>query len=142
MSDQARENQTWDRLFEFLTCFDEPVSDAEIDAELRRCGIDMQPAFRQLHKMVESHRAKARLAAAREARGSIFEKVRDIIAPKADDLRTGIRSLIDKAVQGQEQLAYFHKLEKAASEEDLQSLLDDLEKLATFREMQNGSQGG
>jgi len=54
-----------------------------------------------------------------------------------EDLRSGVRSMIGKLKGDQTQLAYFHKLEGAATEEDLQSLLDDLEKLEAIQELRN-----
>lgn len=136
MSDQQRHNYpVWDRFFDLLYPCDEGVSDAEVDADLKRMGIDMEPAFRRLHKMVEAQRARAQFVTAKEMRASIVDRIRDVLAPKLDDLRTGVKELIGRAVNGPEQLAYFHKLEGAATEEDLQSLMDDLEKLAALREL-------
>jgi hypothetical protein len=45
--------------------------------------------------------------------------------------------MIGKLKGDHAQLAYFHKLEDAASEDDLQSLLDDLEKLEAMQESRN-----
>ena len=142
MSDSiATKYSVWDKLFELIFPCDEELSDAEIDAELHRRGIDMKPAYRRLHKMVEMQKAQSRLAAAKSIRATLAERVRDVVAPKGEDLRAGVRNLIGRAVHGKEQSAYFHKLEGATSEEDLQSLLDDLEKLAAIREVQNDPQG-
>jgi hypothetical protein len=138
MSDQQRRNNyVWDRFITFLYPFDETVTDAEIDADLKRLKIDMAPAVRKLHQMIETHRAKAQFAAAKETRRLFAERIRDVIAPKIDDVRGGIRQFIGRMLSGSEQLAYFHKLEGAASEEDLQSLMDDLEKLVALRELGN-----
>ena len=143
MSDPiATKYSVWDKLFELIFTCDEDLSDAEMDAELNRRGIDMKPAYRRLHKMVELQKAQSRLAAAKSIRTTLSERIRDVVAPKVEDLRAGVRNLIGQAVRGQEQLAYFHKLEGATSEEDLQSLLDDLEKLAAIREIQNDPKGG
>ena len=45
-----------------------------------------------------------------------------------------MREFIDRLFSGPEQVAHYHKLEKAATEEDLQSLMDDLTKLAELRQ--------
>jgi hypothetical protein len=134
MNDDIRHNYpVWDTLFLLLFTCDENVTDEAVDANLKRAGIDMEPAYRRLHNMIEMHRARAQFAAAKETRESIGARIQNIVAPHLGDLRAGIQKLIGNTVSGQEQLAYFHKLEKAASEEDLQSLMDDLEKLAVIR---------
>jgi hypothetical protein len=131
----------WDRLFELLFPCDENLTDAEVDAEIARLGIDMTPAFRRLHKMIEAQRAKAHFANAKERRIAIAEQIRDIAAPRLDDLRRQVGDFLEKMKSDKAQLAYFHKLERAASEEDLQSLLDDIEKLEALKELKDDSQG-
>jgi enoyl-CoA hydratase/carnithine racemase len=140
MNDQLRyKYPVWDRLFLLLFPCDESVTDEEVDADLKRLGVDMRPAFQRLHKLVETQRARALFATAKQTRTSIGERVRDVVAPKIEDLRTGVKNLIGH-LGSKDQLAYFHKLEGAATEEDLQSLLDDLDKLAAIRELRNDSQ--
>jgi len=141
MSEDTRHNYpVWDRLFLLLYPCDESVTNDEVDADLKRLGVDMKPAFQRLHKMIEIQKARAQFAVAKEKRASIGARVRDIVAPKMDDLRNGVKSLIGKIKGDEAQLAYFHKLEGAASEEDLQSLLDDLEKLEVMQESRNDSE--
>ena len=62
-----------------------------------------------------------------------------VVTPQVEDLRTGIKNLIDRAFTGSAQVAHYQKLEKAASEEDLRSLFEDLNKLATLRQDQDES---
>ena len=124
----------WDRLLDLIYACDDTVTDAEVDDNLKRFGIDMQSANLRLHRMMAEHRARASLAAAKEARPSIVDRIRNVVAPRIDELRTGVKELIGRALNPSERLAYFHKLESVASEQDLESLLDDLEKLAAIRE--------
>lgn len=138
MSDQPHSDQVWDRFFTLLYPCDETVTDEEVDADLNRLRIDMVPAFSRLRNMVLAHRAKEKLSTAKETRQALAGKIQDIFAPKLNDIREGIKKLIDRAFAGQEQLAYFHKLESAASEDDLRSLLDDLERLTTLRKLGDG----
>jgi hypothetical protein len=140
MNDDILHNYAvWDRLFELLYPCDESLSDQEVDAELNRLGIDMKPAFQRLHKMIEAQRAKAQFEFAKERRATVGERVRNVVAPRFDDLRQRVNDFVGKMKGDEAQLAYFHKLEGAASEEDLQSLLDDLEKLDAMRELRNDS---
>ena len=130
----------WDRLFELLYPCDENLTDQEVDAEISRLGIDMKPAFQRLHKMIEAQRAKAQFASAKAKRATIGERIRGVVAPRFDDLRQRVNEFVGKIKGDEAQLAYFHKLEGAASEEDLQSLLDDLEKLEAIQELRNDSE--
>jgi len=141
MNDDILHNYpVWDRLFELLYPCDESLTDQEVDAELNRLGIDMKPAFQRLHKMIEAQRAKTQFAFAKERRATVGERIRDVVAPRLDDLRQRVNDFVGKMKGDEAQLAYFHKLEGAASEEDLQSLLDDLEKLDAMRELRNDSE--
>ena len=141
MSDMRHNYPVWDRLFQLFYPCDEQLTDAEIDADLKRAGVDMEAAYRRLNTIVELHRARAKLAGAKQVRASLCEQIHNVVAPRLDDLRSGIKSLINKSLNGPEQLAYFHKLESAATDEDLQSLMDDLEKLAAIRELRDDAQG-
>jgi hypothetical protein len=141
MSDDIQHKYpVWDRLFLLLYPCDESVTNEEVDADLQRLGVDMKPAFQRLHKMIEMQRARSQFASAKEKRASISDRIRGVVAPKVDDLRNGVRHLIGKIKGDEAQLAYFHKLEGAASEEDLQSLFDDLEMLDVVQELRDDSQ--
>jgi len=131
---EAHDQKVWDRLFELLYACDEPITDAEIDADLQQAGIDMRPAYRRLHEMIEQKKARQQFAQAHELRASMVDKLRNVVGPKMADLRTGVREFIDKMFNGPEQVAHFHKLQKAATDEDLQSLMDDLTKLTALRQ--------
>jgi hypothetical protein len=135
MSDlQPHNKKVWDRLFDlFYTC-DDSVSDAEVDAELKQAGLEMRPAFRRLSEMIEQRRARQQFAQASERRQSMIDKIHGVVAPKVTDLRNGVRDFIDRVFSGPEQVAHYHKLEKAATEEDLQSLMDDLTRLAELHQ--------
>jgi HPt (histidine-containing phosphotransfer) domain-containing protein len=54
-------------------------------------------------------------------------------------LRATLQELIGK-LTGQQQAAYFHKLERAATDNDLQSLLEDLHRLDDFDTDPNGGE--
>lgn len=135
MSDlRFQDLKVWDRLFDILYGCDESVTDAEVEIDLQQARIDMQPAFRRLHEMIERKKARQQFAKARETRQSMMDKIRDVVGPKVTDLRNGVREFIDRVFSGPEQVAHYHKLEKAATEEDLQSLMDDLTRLAELRQ--------
>lgn len=134
MSDlHSYDNHVWDRLFDSLYSSDGGISDAEIDSELREAHIDIGPAVHRLRAIIEERRARQKLAEAREHRSSLMERLRPVIGPTVKDLRAGVREFIDRVFSGPEQVAHYHKLERAATDEDLSSLLDDLTRLAELR---------
>jgi hypothetical protein len=135
MSDLKRfGNEVWDRLFDLLYDCNETVSDAEVKARLQRAGIDMRPAYRRMHQIVAERKARAALLEARARRVSVVDGVRDIVAEKVENLRDGVTQLIGRLFTGADLVANHHKLEKTASDEDLQSMMDDLTRLAQLRE--------
>lgn len=135
MSDlPTQDMRVWDRFFDLLYACDETVSDAEVDADLQRAGIDMRRAVSRLQQMIEQKRARAQLARAREARNSVLDRLKGVVGPAVSDLRQGVSDLIDRLFTGPELVTHHHKLEKAASEDDLRTLMDDLSKLAALRE--------
>ncbi len=52
-------------------------------------------------------------------------------------LRESLRELIQRQFTGTEQLVHFRKLESAASEDDLRSLFEDLERLRSLTDEGN-----
>ena len=52
-------------------------------------------------------------------------------------LRERLQSLIGQKLQGSVQAAYFRKLEHAATDDDLQSLLEDIHRLEALQEGAN-----
>jgi len=134
MSDLQLHNQeVLDRLLKLLYSCDENVPDSEVNDELTHAAVDMQPAFRRLHDMIEQKQARHELAHARDTRTSILNRLQDVVGPAVSDIRTGVQEFINRAFSGPEQVAHYHKLEKAATDEDLLSLLDDLTRLAELR---------
>lgn len=128
-------DKVWDRFFQHVL---PPVTSAtpmaEVDAELALLGVDMAPAMSKVRKAVDASRARARLASANAERPRALEKLLKLVTAAPDALRESLRGLIEQRFVGTAQAAYFRKLEGAASEEDLRSLLEDLERLATLSE--------
>jgi hypothetical protein len=126
------DDKVWDRFFDYLYC--EEPSREEVRERLRAAGIDVAPAVQRVKQALRTSQARAHLEAARARRQPLLEKMQGIVSPVAEQLREGLRELITQRFSGTGQLAYFRKLEDAASEEDLQSLLDDLRRLEQLSE--------
>jgi hypothetical protein len=142
MSDLRPHNQqVWDRLIDLLYACDESVTDADVEAELKQAGIDISPAIRRLNEMMKQRVARQELARAGASHKLIVARLARVVGPTVADLRAGVQEFIARTFSGPEQVAHFHKLEKAASDEDLQSLMDDLTRLASLKQSEgdNGS---
>ena len=127
-------SEVWDRFFELLYDCTETASDTEVKARLLAAGIDMRPAYRRMHQMVAERKARAALAEARARRASVVRGIRDVVAEEVENLRDGVKQLIDRLFTGADLAANHHKLEKTASDDDLKSMMDDLTRLAQLRE--------
>lgn len=127
-------DEVWDRFFDFVFPCEDSLSRQEVQAELQRRRIDVRPALSRVKEALEARRARETLAAARETRLGLTARVSGLAAPIGDvpspgpELRASLQQIISQ-LSGNEQAAYYHKLEKAASDQDLKSLLDDLHRL-------------
>lgn len=140
MSDLKRfGDDVWDRLFDLLHDCDEHETNADVRARLQAAGIDMRPAYRRMHQMIAERNAREQLARAAATRQSMMQKLAGVVTPPVEDLRNGIKNLIDRVFTGSAQVAHYQKLQNASSEEDLRSLFEDLTKLAALRQEQNDS---
>jgi predicted TIM-barrel fold metal-dependent hydrolase len=133
------DDRLWDRFFEFIETVEEPRSMAEVDNELRRRGIDVAPTVERVLKAVHAAAARSALARARENRPTVIARLAALAAPMASGLREQLREVIAKRFEGSVRAAYFSKLERAASEQDLQTLLQDIERLDA---LEGGPKGG
>ena len=134
------DNRTWARLFDFAFS-DEEMSREQVEAELRRLGIDMRPALSNVRALLERSRetrqAKEGLENAKKQRRSLMIRVLGIEIPPLPQMRETLEQLIRQKLSGPTQAAYFRKLESAASDEDLKSLLEDIERLEAFWKEEN-----
>tara|TARA_R110002072_G_scaffold101703_2_gene224029 strand:+ start:433 stop:873 length:441 start_codon:yes stop_codon:yes gene_type:complete len=126
---QRDDGQTWDHFFDFVTDTDEQLTRNEVRSELKKFGVDPAPAIASVKAALEARRAQAKLAIAKEQRASMTTELFGVVSHSAEQVRDSIRSFIEERFQGSGQAAYFRKLDEAASDEDLQSLMDDLARL-------------
>ena len=122
-------DEVWDRFFDFVS---EPVSalsQEEVRDELTRYGLDITNAVSRVQRALATAKAKNELAAAREKRRRIVERLTSVVAPKIEGLRERLDEMIAGKLKGSVQAAYFRKLEEAADEDDLRRLMDDIERL-------------
>lgn len=127
--------KVWDQFVDLIYSGNDDFDDmAYVESELEKFGVDTDSAVTRMRRLVEKHAANQRLVNAGDRLKKLTEAVSDVVAPPIADLRKKVRSLIN-VQNGSKQLAYFHQLEDAATEDDLTSLLDDLEKLSALEEL-------
>jgi hypothetical protein len=83
---------------------------------------------------LQATHARAGLEAARAERPGLMERIKRVVAPVAGGLREHLQTVIGSKLQGSVQAAYFRKLERAATDDDLQSLLEDIYRLEALQE--------
>ena len=119
----------WDKFFEFVSPSDEGLSRAQVHEELRRAGIDVSGAITKVQQALEFQEARRSLAGARTPRESAVERIRAISLGAISNVRQAVHDLIARNVPPASQAVYFSKLEGAASDQDLRSILEDIERL-------------
>jgi len=135
MSDlKARPDAAWERFFEYLYPCNKEAKRAEVQEDLNRLGIDVRKAVDRVQKALAVAKGKAELADAHARRLSATARLGQVTPPATQGLRDRLQALIEGKFQGTERAAYFHKLEAAATDEDLQSLLEDIHRLETLSE--------
>lgn len=118
------------RLFDFIYPDEGEMTRGEIQAELRRLNIDMRPAIEKMDMVLnfcsQKQKAQAELRIAREKRPLLIDKIKHIKLPIFQCLRDEIQNRIAQHLSDPLQATYFRKLEEAASEQDLKTLLEDI----------------
>ncbi len=138
MADLKRySDPVWDRFFDFVFPDAELATREEVQQELRRLGLDVKRAVAKVQLALKSVQARADLEAARAQRSRLMEKIKQVVAPVAGGLREHLQTLIEGRLRGSVQAAYFRKLEHAATDDDLQSLLEDIYRLDALQEGAN-----
>ncbi|GMU82486.1 MAG: hypothetical protein IPM64_17005 [Phycisphaerales bacterium] len=123
------DDRVWDRFFDFVTPDVEQMSISEVDAELRRAGIDIRPALARVNQALETRRARETLARARAERPSAIRRLAGTVLGQIDNARDRLESLIAARVPAAQRAVYLRKLEKVATDADVESLLEDLARL-------------
>lgn len=122
---------TCDRLLSFVYPDESSMTDEEIRAELKRLRINTQPAMDKitfaLQKAEKKEQAQKSLADAKEKRLKMLEIVQGIHTT-VSNTREEIRKWIMEHLSGSQQALFCRKLEES-SDEDLKSLVEDIQSL-------------
>jgi hypothetical protein len=122
-------NEAWDHLFQFLADDHEAVSRAEVQSDLQRLGVSAQGAIKRVFAALDAVKAREELRDVGSQRRAVVDRLTKITATGVKNIREKLQQLIQEKLSGSTQAAYFHKLEGAATDADLGSLLEDIERL-------------
>ena len=131
-----------DHLLEFLNHEDAEPAPEQVERDLRQRGVNLDRLFRNVMADVEQQAARRELERAKATRPSIIRNLQGIITETAKGVGVRVEELRERAtalLSGPQQTAFFRDLEKVDSEEDLQSLLDDIAYLDALQDGVSGS---
>lgn len=132
------DDRVWSRFFDFVFPDEQELAREQVQAELRDSGVDMRPTLAKLQGMLrnirESEDARAALESARKSRPSVVARLMGFKVPSGPVIREKLKDMIRNRLTGHQQAVYARKLEDAASDEDLRSLLEDLSRLEALSE--------
>lgn len=123
------DNQAWDRFFDFVAPDVAQMSTSELDAELQRAGVDVSRAVAQVRLALDARAAREKLARAREMRATITKAVCDFTLGPMKDARQILHQMISTCAPQAQRGVLFRKLEQAATDDDVRSLLEDIQRL-------------
>lgn len=123
------DNHAWDRFFDFVAPDVAQMSTSELDAELQRAGVDVSKAVAQVRLALDARAAREKLARARELRATITKKVFDFTLGPLEDARQILHQMISNCAPQAQRGVLFRKLEQAATDDDVRSLLEDIQRL-------------
>lgn len=123
------DERVWDRFFDFVVPDVARMPITEVDAELQLAGIDIQTALTRVTQALDARKAREALARARADRLSALNRFSQIVMAPIHDARAHLERLITARVPLAERPVYLRKLQKVATDTDVQSLLEDLARL-------------
>ncbi|MBX3404528.1 MAG: hypothetical protein KF699_14045 [Phycisphaeraceae bacterium] len=123
------DNLAWDRFFDFVAPDVAQMSMSELDAELQRAGVDMTKAVASVRLALDARAAREKLARAREMRATITKKLCDYALGPMEDARQILHQMISTCAPQAQRGVLFRKLEQAATDDDVRSLLEDIQRL-------------
>jgi len=138
---EPHDNATWDALFDFLADEAGEMTQEEVRAELRSFRIDIAPTVDRIKHALQAAQARRAMKEAPARRARILERLRDVALQPIESARRDIRAILQAQRLSTVHKIYFNRLETAATEEDLRSLVEDLAALDLFDdEDSNGTQ--
>ena len=128
----------WDKLFDSLDSEDESASIEAVESALKGRGIDVERVKKTVLAAVRKARARAQLEQAASGLAQAKKKLGDATIP-CESIKS-VEEMIERQGDPALQQLYFSKLKQAASNADLQSLIEDLRRLDVLEGDDNDEQ--
>ncbi len=118
--------ETWAKLLDLVEPDVDSLTQEEVQQELRSLGIDAAAILSRVRDTIQRHADRETLSQAAQRREILLRSKPSVFDPvkrTRDALLEAIRSLGDPGLAG----VFMNRMEQAATVEDLQSLIEDLE---------------
>jgi len=125
--------ETWQLFLDLVEPDLDSLTQEEVRQELRASGIDCASVLDRVKSSIQKHADRAALTQASQKRERLLRPAPgplDAVRKTRDALLDEIRKLIDPVLAQ----VYMNKMEKAASDNDLSSLLEDLQEAKKLNE--------
>lgn len=130
MADLSKYDDTvWDRYFSFVSSDEDAMAPSDVKAILQSLGIDVRPSISQITQAIQAQIQRTQLERAKRIRPSLTRDILSISASLRDTAMKDLKELISSIASVSQQAILFRSLEDAHNEEDIRSLLDDIERL-------------
>ncbi len=126
IASERRDDAAWDALFDFLAEEVVAMNEDEIRAELRSHRINVEPTVDRIKHALQAAQAREAMHKAPAQRKRLLEKLRELTVQPVEDARRNLRAFLHTLGPEPIQQVYFNRLESAATDEDIQSLVEDL----------------
>lgn len=139
-SPERFQQQDWDALFDALAEETTGLTAEEIRANLKAHRIDVSPAVERVKRAISTNRARAALDAASSERQQIaarFRQLRKAVTHPLEEAKRRVAEVLDQFQRNAVPQTYFNRLREATTDEDIRSLVEDLEGLELLREHGN-----
>ena len=144
MRENDFDSDSFRRLFDFVYPDEEHMLPDDVEKELNRLHIDIGPIMSRLEIKLSSLRqrqeAQQKLKSANQERLAMLAKLKGLKSTILPNSRNELKELINRLFGQAGAHVYARRLEEAASDDDLRSLIEDIQRLdALGLEQSDGS---
>ncbi|MCH8146682.1 MAG: hypothetical protein IH987_01635, partial [Planctomycetes bacterium] len=122
---EQRHDTAWDAFFDFLAEEVVEMNEDEIRSELRSHRINVGPTVDRIKLGLQAAKARQAMQEAPARRIHLLEKLRHLKIESVEDARRDLRAFLKSLGPEPIHELYFNRLESAATDEDIRSLIED-----------------
>ena len=129
-----RDDAAWDAFFDFIAEEAVEMNEDDIRAELRSHRINVEPAVDRIKHAVQAAQARQAMDKAPAQRTRLLRRLRELTVQPLEDARRDLRGFLQTLGTEKVHQLYYNRLDSAASDDDIQSLVEDLAALELFED--------